>query len=177
MAIEIERRFLVADDSWLAASESNQRIVQGYILVSESKAVRVRIAGEEAWLTVKGGTDVLNRLEFEYAIPPDDAQTMIETLCENQVIDKVRHRIGQGELTWEIDIFNGANAGLVIAELELPTADTPFDRPAWLGEEVSDDCRYLNARLLRNPWPNWRTKKGEASREADPTSHGGVRKP
>ena len=177
MAIEIERRFLVADDSWLTASESSQRIAQGYVLVSETKTVRVRIAEHNAWLTIKSGTDVLNRLEFEYPIPTDDARTMIESLCDSQVIDKVRHRIQQGDLTWEIDVFNGANAGLVIAELELPTADTPFDRPAWLGEEVSDDCRYLNARLLRNPWPCWRTKKGEVSREADPTSHGGVRKP
>lgn len=177
MAIEIERRFLVEDDSWVADSESSQQIVQGYILVSETKTVRVRITEKEAWLTMKGGTDVLNRLEFEYAIPLDDARTMIDSLCENRVIDKVRHRISQGDLTWEIDIFNGANAGLVIAEIELPAADTPFERPTWLGEEVSNDCRYLNARLVSNPWSIWRTKKGEASREADPTSHGGVRKP
>ncbi len=156
MAIEIERRFLVADDSWLTSSESSQRLVQGYILISESKSVRVRIASDNAWITVKRGTDVLNRLEFEYGIPLGDARTMIDTLCDNQVIDKMRHRIRQGTLTWEIDVFGGANSGLVIAEVELPTADTPFAHPAWLGAEVSDDSRYLNARLLQNPWPTWR---------------------
>ena len=156
MAIEIERRFLVSDDSWKQYSDSSQRLVQGYIFIGENKGVRVRLAEDKAWLTVKGGTDVLNRLEFEYPIPLDDARTMIDSLCDNKVIDKVRHRIQQGSLTWEVDVFSGANAGLVIAELELPSADTPFEHPPWLGKEVSDDRRYLNARLLNDPWPNWR---------------------
>jgi adenylate cyclase len=156
MAIEIERRFLVADDSWQTQSESSQRLIQGYILNSESKGVRVRIAGDAAWLTVKGGTDVLNRLEFEYSIPVTDAREIIDSLCDDKVIDKVRHRIGQGDLTWEIDVFNAENAGLVIAEIELPNTDTILELPAWVGKEVSADPRYLNARLLRNPWPNWR---------------------
>ncbi|MCA9215731.1 MAG: CYTH domain-containing protein [Planctomycetales bacterium] len=155
MAIEIERRFLVADDSWRECAESSERLVQGYILNSEEKCVRVRVAGESAWITVKGGSNALNRLEFEYSIPVDDARTMIDLLCDDRVIDKIRHRIPQGELTWEVDVFSGANEGLVIAEVELPTAETPFAHPAWLGEEVSQDPRYLNARLLRNPWPTW----------------------
>lgn len=156
MAIEIERRFLVADDSWRAQSESSQHLIQGYILNGETKGVRVRIAEDAAWLTVKGGTDVLNRLEFEYSIPVPDAREMVESLCDGKVIDKVRHRISRDNLTWEVDVFNGANAGLIIAEIELPTANTKIDFPSWIGTEVSNDPRYLNARLLRNPWPNWR---------------------
>ncbi len=156
MAIEIERRFLVADETWRESSESHERFVQGYILNSEEKCVRIRIAGDSAWITVKGGSDALNRLEFEYSIPLDDARTMIDTLCDDRVIDKIRHRISQGDLTWEVDVFSGPNSGLVIAEVELPTAETPFAHPPWLGEEVSHDPRYLNARLLRNPWPSWR---------------------
>ena len=156
MGLEIERRFLVANETWKPLVRTSQELVQGYILNERDKSVRVRVANDQAWLTIKGGTDVLNRMEFEYSIDATEAREMIDSLCGGKVIEKVRHRFpAGGELTWEVDVFAGANLGLTIAEIELPSADTDFEKPDWLGTEISSDVRYLNSRLLKTPWISW----------------------
>ncbi|RHJ93444.1 CYTH domain-containing protein [Parabacteroides bouchesdurhonensis] len=155
MATEIERKFLVAGD-FSKEIYSSQRIVQGYICSLPGRTVRVRIRGEEGFLTIKGASDEkgLSRYEFEQKIPLKDAEQLL-TLCEPGVIDKIRHLIKAGEHTWEVDVFHGANEGLVIAEIELTSEDEPFEKPAWLGQEVSGDRRYYNSMLTKHPYTQW----------------------
>ena len=154
MAKEIERKFLVKRELWQPKGEGIE-IAQGYLAADKKRAVRVRLAGDRAWLTVKGPTKGVERLEFEYEIPTDDASAML-ALCEHPWIEKRRYLEQCGAHTWEIDCFSGENEGLVVAEIELSTADEIFERPLWLGEEVSDDSRYLNASLMRLPFSRWR---------------------
>ena len=154
MAKEIERKFLVKREVWQPKGEGVE-IAQGYLAASEERAVRVRLAGSRAYLTVKGPTRGVERPEFEYEIPPADARAML-ALCERPWIEKRRYLEQCGAHTWEIDCFRGENEGLVVAEIELSTADEIFERPPWLGEEVSDDSRYLNASLMRLPFSRWR---------------------
>lgn len=155
MGIEIERKFLMVDDSWREQVERSQRMVQGYLASNENTAIRVRIAGEKAHINVKSTGDGIHRLEFEYAVPMDDAQEMLDKVALPTVIDKTRHYISAGDLTWEIDEFYGANEGLVVAEIELQSADQEYPRPAWLGEEVSQDKRYFNSSLSSKPFNAW----------------------
>lgn len=158
MATETERKFLLHDESWRAASDGGARIMQGYLANQVNCTVRVRVRGNDAWLTVKGAADEVDgvsRLEFEYAVPLHDAQQMLEQLAERPFIEKVRHEIHHGDHLWEIDEFGGDNAGLVVAEIELERADDSFVRPPWLGDEVSDDPRYLNAALVKRPYTTW----------------------
>lgn len=132
--------------------------MQGYLANKEACTVRVRVRAQDAWLTVKGSAadgDGVSRLEFEYPIPLKDAEEMLATLAERPFIDKVRHEIKHGEHLWEIDEFNGDNAGLVVAEVELAHANEAYASPSWLGEEVSDDPRYLNAALVKRPFSTW----------------------
>ncbi len=153
MAKEIERKFLVKKELWQPRDEG-VAIAQGYLAADAARAVRVRLAGERAYLTVKGPTKGIERLEFEYEIPADEARAML-SLCERPWIEKRRYRERYGAHTWEIDCFSGENEGLIVAEIELARADEAFEAPPWLGEEVSEDSRYLNASLLRLPFSRW----------------------
>lgn len=153
MAIEIERKFLVLGNDWRTCSGT--RICQGYLNRDKARTVRVRIAGEQAYLTVKGVNQGNTRAEFEYAIPMADAEQLL-ALCDGPTIDKVRHKIAHGDHVWEVDEFLGQNAGLVVAEIELASEDAVFTKPLWVGREVSDDSRYFNSQLATNPYCNWR---------------------
>ena len=153
MAKEIERKFLVKKELWRPKDEG-VAIAQGYLAADAARAVRVRLAGERACLTVKGPTKGIERLEFEYEIPPQDARAML-ALCERPWIEKRRYRERYGAHIWEIDCFSGENEGLIVAEIELARADEAFEAPPWLGEEVSEDSRYLNASLMRLPFSRW----------------------
>jgi adenylate cyclase len=156
MPIEIERKFLVRDESWRAKVESSSRILQGYLSLERHLTVRVRLRGDAAFLTLKGGTRGIRRSEFEYPIPRANAQAMLDTLAVAPPVDKVRHLIRVGGHLWELDVFAGENAGLVMAEIELGSEDEAFERPGWLGDEVSEDPRYYNANLARFPFRSWR---------------------
>jgi adenylate cyclase len=155
MATEIERKFLVAGDGWKDAVVTETRLTQGYLASSPRVTVRVRVKGDQGVVTIKGATQGISRAEFEYPIPVEDARAMLDTLVENGIVDKVRYRVPCGRHTWEVDVFAGDNAGLVLAEIELDSEDEPFVRPDWLGEEVSDDSRYYNANLARHPYRSW----------------------
>ena len=153
MALEIERKFLVTSDAW-RDGPAGVRISQGYLTRDPARTVRVRIAGGKAFITIKGKTSGVSRPEFEYPIPVDEARALLD-LCLPPLIDKVRHERQHGGHLWEIDEFLGANAGLVVAEIELADAHESFERPEWLGREVSDDLRYYNASLAERPWSEW----------------------
>jgi len=153
MGIEIERKFLSLDASWRDAADAGTRYVQGY-LGGEKCSVRVRREGNEARLNIKSLTLGTTRQEFEYAIPVADAEALLASFCEQRV-EKIRYHVDFAGKRWEIDEFLGDNAGLVLAEIELTSEDEPFERPAWLGDEVTDDLRYYNINLVRHPFRNW----------------------
>ena len=154
MATEIERVFLVADPS-IVAGLAGTSIRQGYLSVDPDRVVRVRRTADGAWLTIKGRAVGPARPEFEYPIPPDDADAILG-LCRGSLVVKHRYRLPAGDgLTWEIDVFHEANDGLIVAEIELPSATTAFERPSWLGPEVTDDHRYRNASLAEHPFTTW----------------------
>jgi adenylate cyclase len=155
VATEIERKFLVQDDSWRDLSTNSKRIIQGYLANTERGSIRIRVAGEDASLNIKSMTLGVTRSEYDYTIPADDARAMLETLCIQPLIEKTRYYVKHGGHTWEIDDFAGANAGLVVAELELQSHDEAFERPPWLGIEVSDDPRYYNVCLTEHPYSSW----------------------
>jgi len=155
MGVEIERKFLVADDSWRAEATSAVRIMQGYLAHTDSATIRVRIKGDAGFLTIKGSTQGVTRSEYEYPISVQDAEQMLATLAEGPVIDKVRHLVPVAGHVWEVDIFAGDNEGLVLAEVELPSDDTVFALPSWAGPEVSHDPRYFNVNLARHPYREW----------------------
>jgi adenylate cyclase len=155
MAIEIERKFRVVDDGWRAAVGSSTLLRQGYLANTTRASIRVRLAGEGAVLSVKAMTPGRARAEFEADIAAVDAQEMLSRLCEGPLIEKWRHIVVHAGDRWEIDEFLGDNAGLVIAELELDSEQQEFARPAWLGEEVTDDQRYYNFRLSQHPYREW----------------------
>ncbi len=152
MATEIERKFLV-NSTWEAAS-SGTRIVQAYLIADKSKAVRIRISGDTAYLTVKGPTHGISRPEYEYQIPLLDAQGLLD-LCGKPYLEKTRYLHSHEGKIWEIDVFAGENQGLVIAEVEISNEEEEVNLPSWVGEEVSNDPRYINANLLKNPYLSW----------------------
>jgi len=153
MAAEIERKFLVRGDGWKRSAAEGSHLRQAYLAATDGCAIRVRIKDEqEAFLTVKSARPGLRRDEFEYAVPVDDAGAMMK-LRIGDIIEKTRYRVPADDLTWEIDVFSGAHRGLVIAEIELRKEDVAFDKPAWLGEEVTHDKRYYNASLALNGLP------------------------
>ena len=121
--------------------------------------VRVRTKGEHAYLTIKGGTTGITRLEFEYEIPLEEANEILNELCQKPLIEKIRYEAYVGRFKWEIDEFQGENAGLVVAEVELEDENQEFLKPDWLGEEVSDDFRYQNANLVKHPYSQWNEKR------------------
>lgn len=155
MGLEIERKFLVKNASWRDSVEDREPILQGYLAEAGRATVRVRAKGDRGFLTIKGRTTGVTRSEFEYEIPIDDARVMLETLSSLPVIDKVRHRVRCGGHLWEVDVFAGENAGLVLAEIELASENEAFERPDWVGAEVSDDPRYYNSNLARHPFRSW----------------------
>jgi CYTH domain-containing protein len=155
MGKEIERKFLVKDESW-GEGTTGVPYRQGYLAVGPPVAVRVRIAGDTGYLNIKRATLDITRDEFKYPIPLEDAEAMLSGLCEGFLIEKSRHEVTFAGMLWEIDVFRGANEGLVIAEIELSDPDQHFERPPWLGKEVSGDPRYLNTSLSRNPYSRWR---------------------
>jgi CYTH domain-containing protein len=154
MGVEIERKFLIKGNSWKNEIKEEVSIKQGYLNSEADRTVRVRIYGEQGFLTVKGKSQHLTRKEFEYQIPLADAQDLLE-LCEKPIIEKKRFLIFSGNKTWEIDVFEGENSGLVVAEIELISEDEDFETPHWLGKEVSSDSRYYNSSLITNPYANW----------------------
>jgi len=153
MGSEIERKFLVRDDSWRAGA-SGVELRQGYLSSVKERTVRVRTVGERGWITVKGITRGIRRQEFEYEIPVADANEMLK-LCERPLIEKIRYRVPCGGHIWEVDEFLGDNQGLVLAEVELADEAVEVELPAWAGEEVSGDPRYFNSSLVKAPWPGW----------------------
>ena len=154
VAIEIERKFLVTSDAWRDEVSLSARLAQAYLTDGGRASVRVRIDGDHANLNIKQAVAGATRLEFEYPIPLEDAETLMRTLGGTR-IEKTRHWIPAGDLLWEVDEFAGDNAGLVVAEIELPTVDTAFEQPAWLGEEVTHDLRYYNNELSQRPFRRW----------------------
>ncbi|MEO3471432.1 CYTH domain-containing protein [Roseomonas sp. CAU 1739] len=146
MGFEIERRFLVSGPAWRDAATRARRLVQGYLAREDGVTVRLRLIEDRARLTIKGPGGLV-RPEFEYDIPTADAASMLDALCTGRRIAKTRHEVPHGGLMWEVDVFEGPLAGLVIAEVELPAADHPLTLPPWAGREVTDDSRYANAVL------------------------------
>jgi adenylate cyclase len=155
MGVEIERKFLVVSDTWKPHVVSEKRIVQGYLAHTDRTTVRVRVKGEAAYITIKGTSSGISRSEFEYEIPVADAEAMLAQMAQGPVIDKVRHLIEVEGHTWELDVFAGDNAGLVMAEVELSDADEAFTVPDWAGLDVSDDSRYYNVNLAAHPFREW----------------------
>lgn len=155
MGQEIERKFLLASDDWRAEVTGSQRLVQGYVSRGDKSAVRVRIKGDRGELNIKHTLDGIHRLEYEYEIPLSDARELLDYVALRPLIDKVRHHVRYGDHLWEIDEFFGDNAGLIVAEIELADAKEAFDRPGWLGQEVSEDTRYYNSNLSKLPYSQW----------------------
>ncbi|TPW16761.1 MAG: adenylate cyclase [Halothiobacillaceae bacterium] len=155
MATEIERKFLVKDSAWRTQVSRSERYRQGYLNDAERCSIRLRVADGGAYINIKSATLGIQRTEYEYAIPLVDANEMLERFCLGAVIDKTRHFVTVERHLWEIDVFAGDNAGLVVAEIELAAEDEPFTRPNWVGEEVSHDPRYYNVSLVTHPFKNW----------------------
>ena len=155
MAIEIEHKFLLRDHRWRQQVERSTRMRQGYLTSDARCSVRVRVADGQGFLNLKSGTLGIQRNEYEYPIPLAEAEEILDTLCEKPLLEKTRHFLWFGNHRWEIDEFEGDNAGLIVAEVELSQPDEPFARPDWLGEEVSHDIRYYNSQLARRPYQTW----------------------
>jgi len=155
MGVEIERKFLPAGNEWkrLAAGTAYR---QGYLCADKERTVRVRTVGDQGFITVKGASIGLARLEYEYKIPIDDANALLDRLCQKPLIEKHRYKIDHAGFTWEVDEFSGENDGLVVAEIELESEGQLFDKPDWIGEEVTGDRRYFNANLIRYPYSQWK---------------------
>jgi adenylate cyclase len=155
MPTEIERKFRIANDAWRQQIRSSTLLRQGYLANTARASVRVRLAGDEGWLSVKAMTPGRARAEYEAAIPAEDANDMLQRLCQGPVIEKWRHIVIYDGHEWEIDEFLGENAGLLIAELELDSEHEEFASPPWLGDEVTHDERYYNFKLSEHPWRRW----------------------
>lgn len=159
MGQEIERKYLVKDDSFRQEAFMREKIKQGYLTTDPDKTVRVRTRNQQAFLTIKGKTNGITRAEFEYEIPYQDALEMMSAFCE-AFVEKTRYYVKYDGFTWEVDEFYGDNKGLLLAEIELESVNATYDLPPWAGEEVSGNKDYYNARLLTNPYKNWKKRKG-----------------
>ncbi len=155
MGIEIEKKFLLRNDDWRQYADTGTPFRQGYLTGSERSSVRTRIEGDKANLNIKSATLGIRRQEFEYPIPLEDAKILLATLCQKPLIEKTRYHVIYADHVWEIDVFEGDNAGLTVAEIELVDENEAFARPDWLGKEVSDDPRYYNVSLVKHPFCNW----------------------
>jgi adenylate cyclase len=154
MAKEIERKFLIKGDAWRALANGTM-YRQGYLNSAKERTVRIRTVGDKAFLTIKGLTVGATRSEYEYEIRFDECNAMLDTLAEKPLIEKKRYKIPAGALTWEIDEFFGDNAGLIVAEVELQSEEQKFDKPDWIGAEVTGDPRYFNSNLIKHPYTRW----------------------
>ena len=154
MPLEIERKFLVIGDAWRALA-AGVTYRQGYLLAEKERTVRVRTMNNKGFLTIKGQSTGITRLEYEYEIPVTEADELLDRLCRKPLIEKKRYTIPFQGFLWEVDEFFGENNGLIVAEIELATEDQTFPKPDWVGREVSDDPRYFNARLSRHPFCRW----------------------
>ena len=155
MTVEIERRFLIENDKWHQYADEPLLLKQAYLSVEKERTVRVRIVGQRAWLTLKGYISELSRSEFEYEIPLADAEKMMKTMCPFKM-EKWRYLVRWGSSLFEIDVFLGDNAPLVVAEIELPDENADFDRPDWLGREITSDGMFTNAYLSKHPFSTWK---------------------
>ncbi len=155
MATEIERKYLVRDDSWRDHVHYHVGYRQGYLANTEQCSVRVRVGGDTAHVNVKGSTVGASRLEFEYPVPLADAETMLRDLCLRPIIEKTRYLVRHAGKEWEVDVFEGDNAGLVVAEIELEDEAQAVTLPSWAGQEVTGDVRYYNSNLVATPYKQW----------------------
>jgi CYTH domain-containing protein len=155
MGIEIERKFLLTSTSWkqLAPGTSYR---QGYLNSTKERTVRVRTIDDKGFLTIKGVSVGATRVEYEYEIPVADAQHLLDDLCEKPLIEKNRYKITHAGFVWEVDEFFGENMGLIVAEIELESEDQSFEKPEWVGEEVTGDPRYFNSSLIKEPYTQWK---------------------
>ena len=156
MAIEIEHKFLLATNNWRAHVSHSTRYRQGYLSALATTSIRVRVSDERAWLNIKSAVIGSSRHEYEYNIPLADANELLSNLCRKPLIEKTRHFVNHDGHLWEIDEFSGDNAGLIVAEIELLAVGEHFSKPAWLGNEVTDDFSYYNNNLSQNPYSHWR---------------------
>jgi len=155
VAIEIERKFLLNNDDWKKLTHTFKHYKQAYFCNTAKVSVRVRVTDDAAWMSFKSSTIEISRFEYEYVVPLEDALHMIEQFSQGSVISKTRYFVPVGPHIWEIDIFDGDNDGLIVAEIELGHVDESFEIPTWVGQEVSDDVRYFNSNLVSNPYVNW----------------------
>jgi adenylate cyclase len=155
MAVEIERKFLVNDDRWREQVFRHSKMRQGYLNDTKQSSVRVRVAGDTAYLNIKSATLGIYRKEYEYSIPVGDANEILSELAQKPLIEKTRYYVKNAGHVWEVDVFEGDNAGLVVAEIELSGEDEVFERPSWAGAEVSADPRYYNVCLAKHPYKTW----------------------
>jgi len=158
MAKEIERKFLLKNENWKTQVDKSFTIKQGYLSTNPERTVRIRIKGKKGILTIKGITKGISRLEYEYEIPFQDAIELLD-LCEQPIIEKERYIIIDGKLKWEIDIFEGINKGLELAEVELESEDQKVNLPNWIEKEVTSDKRYYNSSLIKMPFKDWKNNK------------------
>lgn len=163
MGIEIERKFLVRNDRWRSAARRATELRQGYLANTDACSVRLRVAGERAWLSVKAMQPGPARAEFEYELPVADAEEMLATLAGGSQVRKRRHEVPVGAHCFEVDEFLGENQGLVVAEIELDAVDEAFPRPDWLGAEVTMDTRFHNFRLACEPFRSWSEPRRRAT--------------
>lgn len=154
MGKEIERKFLIKGDAWRSLAQGTT-YRQGYLNSAKEGVVRVRTIDDKGFLTVKGLTTGVTRIEFEYEIPVADADTMLDDLCERYLIEKKRYKIEHRGFIWEVDEFFGENQGLIVAEVELESEDQSYKKPEWIGEEVTGDPKYFNSNLVLNPYLKW----------------------
>ncbi|GAB4269606.1 MAG: CYTH domain-containing protein [Methylomicrobium sp.] len=158
MAIEIEHKYLLINDEWRHLVTHSMRYRQGYLTSNSNCSVRVRTGNDKAWLNIKSATIGSSRDEYEYEIPYQDADEMMQRLCKRPLIEKTRHFVPVGKHIWEVDEFEGENEGLIVAEIELSSHEETFVKPSWIGQEVTSDLRYYNNNLAANPYRQWRYK-------------------
>ncbi len=156
MAIEIEHKFLLANENWRSQIHKSIIIQQGYLTSAPTNSIRVRISDKNAWMNIKSATIGNQRLEFEYKIPLPDAEQIIAELCQGPLITKTRHFVKHDGHVWEIDEFSGDNDGLIVAEIELSNLDEKFSIPDWIDKEVTGDLKYYNNNLVRHPYNTWK---------------------
>jgi len=156
MALEIEHKFLIIGSDWKEGVQKSSEYKQGYLVSDKKRSVRVRVSDNKAWLNIKSATIGSSRQEYEYEISLNEGMEILNSLCEKPLIEKTRHLVPYEGHTWEIDVFGGDNEGLIVAEIELSEIGENFCKPGWLGEEVTEDLRYYNNSLCKNPYKNWK---------------------
>ncbi len=159
MALEIEHKFLLRNEDWRPLVSHSAHLKQGYLISSKQNSIRVRISDKQAWLNIKSATTGTHRHEYEYLIPLDEANEILEMLCHKPLIEKNRHYVHCDNHTWEIDEFLGDNSGLIVAEIELKKINEKFTKPSWIGQEVTHDLRYYNNNLSARPYKEWDEKQ------------------